>query len=203
MPNITVTNNNAQIKALKLPGVIITGKGRNAIKAEFEGSGLNFKAKILENFDKNISRLIVVATEDYKEAMKYILAAESENIPHVLITTTVNANYCIKFLHIMYTDDRSLNSAVKAAVADEEFCEIPESYLLFAEAEGEYRLEAVFSDIFDRLPSFDFSNLIMRISTHPSENIERPFIKKFLPNLMIERIDTDKLQVISAEIIGF
>jgi hypothetical protein len=202
MPNITLSRNDNP-RSLQKPGIIITGKGRNTVRAELEGTGLAFRAKFLDGFDKNISRLIIVADESYKEALKYVLLAETENIPHVLITTAVTSNYSIKFLHIVYTEEQCLVAAVKTAVDEEELCGIPESYLLSAEADGEHRLEAVFADIFDRLPSFDFSNLLMRIYAHPSENLERSYMKKYLPKLTLQRIDSDKLHRISAEIIGF
>ncbi|MDR0987341.1 MAG: hypothetical protein LBL98_06600 [Ruminococcus sp.] len=203
MPNITITRNNNPI-AIKKPGIIITGKGRNAIRSELAGTGLTFRASILEEFNENISRLIIVANDDCKEALKYAFLAEERKIPHLLITTSVSGKFAVRFLHIMYTDEESLQSAIVAAVdAAAEIFSAPESYFLHSEAEGEYRFEQVLGDIFDRLPNFDFEKLFLNISAHPSDNFSCEFLQKKLPHLAVKRVDTDKLHRISAEIIGF
>jgi hypothetical protein len=186
---------------IKKPGIIITGKGRNAVRAELEETGLAFRARLADDFEENFSKLIIVANDDCKEALKYAFLAEEDNIPHLLITTAVNGKFAVRFLHIMYTDEQSLQNAVNAAVDSE--INAQESYFLHAEAEGAYRFEALMGDIFDRLPNFDFDKLFLTISAHPSDEFNCEFLQKKLPNLAVKRKDTDKLHRISAEILGF
>jgi hypothetical protein len=178
--NITITHNeNIEIPAaLKKPGVIILGKNRNSIKSELEKSELAFRVKFMTGTSgfSDISELIIISNEDYAEALKYALIAESKSIPHLLITTAVNGKFSVRLLHILYTDEQSEIGAVGAAVEapqeiKDKLFSTGESYFVKAYGEGEYRLEEVFANLIDRLPNFDFAELFILLHCHPQDEL--------------------------------
>jgi hypothetical protein len=124
----------------------------------------------------DLSELILVSNEDYAEALKYALIAETYGIPHVLITTAIKGKYSVRLLHIIYTDESSEVSAVGAVVKANEqvktrIFNAREGYYIRAYGEGEYRIEELFANILDRLPNFDFEELDITLHCHPSDTV--------------------------------
>jgi hypothetical protein len=206
LPNITVLHNEYAEKqaAVKLPGVMILGKNRNSIKSELETSELAFRVRFLtaEADMSEISELILISNEDYAEALKYALIAETHGIPHVLITTAINGKFSVRLLHIIYTDESSEVSAVGAVVKANErikdrIFSSREGYYIRAFGEGTHRIEELFANLLDRLPNFDFAELDITLHCHPTDTIFDD--NERLPVIIEKLLDPERLFVPTLE----
>jgi hypothetical protein len=204
MSNITlIRNNNIEVsEGLKQPGIVFTGKNHGTIREKLRSTELAFKAKFIcdENFSC-LSKLIIIG-DSFSDALRFCLIADSQNIPHIMITTEECESLSKRLLHIIKTDEESLYPCVKAILAFDE--DLRSGYYYCSEAEGTFALQSAFADIINKLPDADFSRFFIKVHAHPSENIDslHSFAKN-LSNCQIKRIDTEKLREIKVEIFAF
>jgi hypothetical protein len=167
MPQITLNRNeNVSVKVAKKPGVMILGKNRNFLRSELEKA--EFRVKFVNEVDDSIDRLIIIANDDYAEALKNAFLADEAKIPHLLVTTAVNGKCSVRFLHIMYTDEESETFAVSAVINSDSrdaLFAAPESYYVHAFGENEQEL---FANMLDRLPNYNFGSFNITINAPQS-----------------------------------
>jgi hypothetical protein len=178
MPVITLNrNDNADTtKTVLKPGVIVLGKNRNAVRAELEKGESAFRTRFITgaaDINENISGLIIIASEDYAEALKYAFLAQARGLPHLLITTAVGGKTSVRFLHIMYTDEESLLHAVAAVTSaedakKEQLFSARESFYIYAQSSCENTDEQaaeLLAKVLDRMPNYNFGKVYITLHT--------------------------------------